>query len=57
MRFTLLLAAIIFTGLVMYAKLQAIADSPPHIYSNGCRVSGDSSQPIGYADGGVERSN
>jgi hypothetical protein len=57
MRFTLLLAAIIFTGLVMYAKLQAIANAPPHVYTNGCSIAGNSSQPIGSRYGPVEESN
>jgi hypothetical protein len=32
MRFTFLLTALIFTGLVMYAKLMAIAEAPTHVY-------------------------
>jgi hypothetical protein len=34
MRLTLVLTAIIFTAVLTYAKLLAIADAPPHVYTN-----------------------
>jgi hypothetical protein len=44
MRFTLFLTVIILTGLAAYAKLLAMADTPPHVYINSCPAVVTSSQ-------------